>query len=111
MKAETISEAVTMSQSRALVLKRRMAIRVKFGVQDYPDGTYPSMRAVSRATAARSEVEHARTAGTLTWALLMREEICEIRCESDPVRLQEELVDTIALLEEWLDAVRRRTRA
>ena len=45
-----------------------------------------------------------------TWEKILTEEICESYAESDPVRLREELVQSAAVIVNWIGSIDRKAR-
>lgn len=52
--------------------------------------------------------QHERVMGSPTWMHLVREEIAEAFCETDPDRLEEELTQVAALCVSWVEKIRAR---
>lgn len=52
--------------------------------------------------------QHERTTGLPTWMHLVREEIAEAFMESDPEKLQAELLQVAALCVSWVEVIRSR---
>lgn len=94
-----------------LVAQKRTHAVAKHGTQDHRNGTGATERACSRRLAAQRETEHARKAGTLTWALILREEFREVLASANDDELISELGDLAAVCEEWIDALARRQAA
>lgn len=84
---------------------------------DKPDGTGPQvpwLNGVSNLHAAdieaflRVDYEDAGGDGGVTWMHLVREELAESFAESDPDRLEEELVQVAALCVSWIETIQKR---
>jgi hypothetical protein len=45
-----------------------------------------------------------------TWEKILTEEVCESYAESDPVRLREELIQSAAVIVNWVGAIDRKTQ-
>lgn len=83
------------------------------------DGTGPDvawLAPVSHLGASLVEAEfrsfyedHEESHGEPTWSLLVREELAEAFAESDPERLEAELLQVAALCVSWVETLRRRT--
>lgn len=52
--------------------------------------------------------DYEEDAGAPTWVHLVREEVAEAFAETDPQRLEEELVQVAALCVSWVETLRRR---
>ena len=77
----------------------------KWGEQNHPDGTGKHS---PLADTFRELCDAATADGTLTWAHILLEEVAEALDESDPEKLEEELLQTIAVGVAWVEAIRRR---
>lgn len=80
----------------------------KWGEQNHPDGTGDDLFQESSED-AKSATDIAATRGTLTWQLILEEEVLEAFAESDPIALREELVQVAAVAVAWIEAIDRRT--
>lgn len=85
----------------------RLKQDAKWGEQNHPDGTGSASQQIF-AIDARLACERAARNGTLTWAHILGEEVCEAFAEDDPSRLHAELVQVAAVAIEWLEALGRR---
>lgn len=107
MKGLTLTTTSTgMPRVLADIAMERAAQEERWGEQNYPDGTQPWY--TPKAGYARQDADTAAKAGTLTWALILREEFYEAMAESDPVKLREELVQVAAVATAWIEAIDRR---
>lgn len=81
----------------------------RYGHQLYPDGTGQPGDA-----AARFEAQHrcrqAAAADVLTWRHVLDEEIAEAYAETDPDRLEAELVQAGAVIAAWIEDLRDQRR-
>ncbi len=77
-----------------------------WGEQNHPDGTGQQFQ--SLANASRDLCNGAADSGSLSWQLILMEEVCEAFAESDPSRLREELVQVAAVAMGWVEAIDRR---
>lgn len=94
----------------ALVLERRAANLLKWGVQHYPDGTRNTAFARARRTAAQKAEDAAARNKRLTWATIFNEEAAEALCEVDEEKLLAELGDIGAVVLDWMDDILQRSR-
>lgn len=85
----------------------RFAQDKKWGERNHPDGTGDWWNGF-RDT-ARKICENKAEAGQLTWLDILREEVFEAFAESDPEKLETELVQVAAVAVAWLEAIRRRS--
>lgn len=78
-----------------------------WGVQSHPDGTG---RPLDRhdLNFLRKQNEKAVQDGTLTWRLVLLEEVYEAVCEIDPAKLRTELLQVAAVCASWVNAIDRR---
>lgn len=76
--------------------------------RDYPDGIDPSQRDRLLRTEAQMLCDAAVAVGRATWAHVVREEFLELMCETDPARIELELVQLVAAGVAWLEAIERR---
>jgi len=79
----------------------------RWGEQNHPDGTSRLYYGVL-ADSARRMCDRRATAGTVTWADILREEFYEAVSEEDSDRLYEELIQVAAVAMQWAGAIRRR---
>jgi hypothetical protein len=84
----------------------------KWGEQNHPDGTCdgPNGPTIARqhADAARSICDHFDKIGKLTWAHIFTEEWLEAYAETDPTKLETELIQVAAVAAAWVECIRRR---
>lgn len=90
------------------VLAERSRQHAKWGRQDLPDGTVRDHDAVLRATEAQTRCAEAALLGTLTYRHIAEEEDAEAFAETDEARLEAELIQSIAVRVQWVEAIRRR---
>lgn len=89
----------------------------KWGEQNHPDGTGPDIahgflgRMDEHARHAQLRAQGAAMDGTLTWHLILLEEVYEGMAESDPVALRAELIQVAAVAVAWIEAIDRRLPA
>ncbi len=79
----------------------------RWGEQNHRDGTCPKAY-YRNLTDCRYFNQEAVKRGDLTWKLILEEEVLEAFCESDPQRLQEELIQVAAVALQWAEAIKRR---
>lgn len=92
-----------------------------WGEQNHPDGTgtdwvsgiipaygWKDPVAAHVADLAKRDCKQAATRGTQTWLKIAREEMAEAFAETDPDKLRIELVQTAAVLVNWIQAIDRR---
>lgn len=79
----------------------------RWGVQNHPDGTGHEAYGMTLAS-AREVCDDAARAGTVTWDLILMEEVYEAVAEEDPVRLRAELIQVAAVAVAWVEAIDRR---
>jgi hypothetical protein len=93
----------------------------RYGLNDKnPDGTGPEVQWLAPLSMARAvdveqwfRREYERTEDTtgpdsLSWLQLVREELAEAAIETDPKRLEEELIQVAALCVSWIEKIRER---
>lgn len=90
------------------VIQERCAQESKWGEQNHPDGTGPTMTTLNRADTARRKCDYAHQHGVGTWRHALAEEYAEAMVESDPIRLREELIQVAAVAVAWVEAIDRR---
>jgi hypothetical protein len=91
------------------VIQERVRQEAKWGEQNHPDGTGPTMTNLNRAHEARRNCDYAHSHGMGTWRHILTEEVAEAMAESDPDRLREELIQVAAVAVAWVEAIDRRT--
>lgn len=83
----------------------------KFGEQNHPDGTGSAFQK-DLATAARNSCQSKAQDGQHTWADILTEEFAEALAESDPDKIDEELIQVAAVCVNWsLCQARKRAAA
>jgi hypothetical protein len=97
------------------VLDERARQDAKFGEQNWPDGTGPSIPwplfvgdGTAAANRARERCDQRAKDGSLTFRDIAVEEIAEAFAEDKPARLRTELVQSAAMLVAWIEAIDRR---
>lgn len=79
----------------------------KWGEQNHPDGTGEILDRWW-ADFARGRCEDAAAKGSVTWRLILEEEVAEAYAESDPEKLREELIQVAGVALQWAAAIDRR---
>lgn len=79
----------------------------KWGEQNHPDGTGGTVR-VALAEAAKVQTDKAAKDGTVTWKLILGEEMLEAFAETDYAKLRTELIQVAAVAVHWVEAIDRR---
>jgi hypothetical protein len=96
----------------AQIADERDRQNAKWGEQNHPDGTDQlGATGHERARLVKRLVDESAKLGRLTWALILAEEVAEAECESDPVKLREELIQVAAVTVAWIEAIDRRRLA
>ena len=90
------------------VVEERLRQFDKFGEQNHPDGTLDNRATHARADGAKAVCAAASALGTLSWSDILVEEIAEALAETDPVKLEAELIQVAAVAVAWVEAIRRR---
>lgn len=89
----------------SVVVHREAQIK-KHGNNNYPDGSradlMPALEAVQRICT------HNTADGTVTWREVLTEEILEAFVETDPRKLEEELIQVATVAVAWVTCIRRR---
>jgi len=78
---------------------------LKWGTQNHPMGASYGLRDSCRAV--QEACDKAAEEGTLTWMLILDEEVTEASCEVDPARMREELVQVAAVAVAMIEAIDR----
>lgn len=116
---------VTAPTARAKVLlalnEERDRQDAKWGEQNHPDGTGTGMRplagiglkptanASAWAAGAKVSTDELAAAGIVTYSDILLEEIFEALAEHDPEKLRNELVQSAAVIVQWVEAIDRRS--
>lgn len=108
IKFEDLPEPVLAMLSDALAELARQE-RV-WGHQDHPDGT-GGPEAEQEMVAAKADCQAAHVRGEQTWARILREEAAEVRAETEPAKVRQELVQLIAVSLNWGQRLAERDRA
>lgn len=99
------------------VQEERARQNIKWGVQNHPDGTGPSeiVIPVNSPSIGSEFADHAKklcneaaAEKKITWRHIFMEETAEALAESDPKALRAELIQTIAVGTQWVEAIDRR---
>lgn len=89
---KAFAEAVDVERQRQLA---------KWGDQHHDDGTGYALDR-NAATEARNVCQYAASKGVITWRDILWEEIAEAFAETDPDRLETELVQCAAVIAAWV---------
>jgi hypothetical protein len=89
------------------IAAERAAQDIKWGEQNHRDGTGGHTLEVI-AQASREICKHAASNGTVTWKMILQEEVSEAFAETDTARLRAELVQVAATAAAWIQAIDRR---
>lgn len=95
------------AQILAEIAAERERQDAKWGEQNHPDGTGGTF-AHDAVNYARRQCKEAAQSGTITWNLILQEEMWEAFAESDPIKLRAELVQCAAVAVAWIEAIDRR---
>lgn len=79
----------------------------KWGEQNHPNGTGPTMSRLNAADRARKDCDRAAQNGTVTWRHILTEEMAEAYAESDAETLRAELIQVAAVAVAWVEAIDR----
>lgn len=90
------------------VSQERVRQEATFGPQNHPDGT-GNPEDLRNAITEKERCDAAHKAGTLTWYLILIEEVCEALAEVDFAKLRTELIQVAAVAVAWVEAIDRRT--
>lgn len=97
-----------LSYAEGSIRRERYAQDAKWGPQNYPDGTGISTQDRDMAASHKRKVDDAASNGTLTWRLILLEEVAEAFAENDPAKLRAELVQVAAVATAWIEDIDRR---
>jgi hypothetical protein len=105
-----LADALLPPAGKALleVSRERARQDAKWGEQNHPDGTGPTIPTLNAVDRARHECDYAHRNGTGTWRHILAEEVAEAMAESNPARLRAELIQVAAVAVAWVEAVDRR---
>ena len=92
------------------VLEERRAQNTKWGEQNHLDGTGMTHYDTAAAKHAKELCQDAARRGSVTWRLILQEEVSEAFAESDLHALRAELIQIAAVAQAWVEAIDR-TRA
>lgn len=79
----------------------------KWGEQNHPDGTGPTIPTLNAREHAIHECDYAHSNGTGTWRHILEEEYREALAESDPAKLRAELIQMAAVAVAWIQKIDR----
>ena len=87
------------------ILEERIRQHRKHGDQAHlPDGTGGLLRQIESSN-RQGECDRATARGTVTFALILAEEVAEALAETDPAKLRAELVQVAAVAVQWVEAI------
>jgi hypothetical protein len=90
------------------VAQERLRQVDKWGHQDHPDGTRPTIPSLNAAEHAKQACDYAFRHGIGTWRHILEEEVAEAFAESDPAKLRAELIQVAAVAAAWVESIDRR---
>jgi hypothetical protein len=104
---------VTRDEILAAVLAERERQEILWGEQNHPDVPMvlpATKRGLHRADAEKWKILNARRVnmGHLAWDGILLEEVYEALAEADPDKLRTELVQSMAVILNWLECIGRR---
>lgn len=79
----------------------------KWGEQNHPNGTGPTISRLNDVDRARKNCDYARQSGTATWRHILTEEVAEAYVESDRAKLRAELIQVAAVAVAWVESIDR----
>lgn len=79
----------------------------KWGEQNHPDGTGIAFDDLT-ARLVQERCQEAFSEGKGTWRLILHEEMAEAFAETDPDKLEAELIQAAAVCVAWVQSIRRR---
>jgi hypothetical protein len=88
------------------VIDERVAQDAKWGIQNHANGTGNRFFTWLMNWAKR----RCDRGNPVKWEKILTEEVCESYAESDPVRLREELIQSAAVIVNWVGAIDRKAR-
>ena len=110
--SKTIKEIIAMLPKDSAILHEIAAERLrqdeKWGEQNHPDGTQKKWAVI--ADGMRAKCQSKAEKGELTWRDILEEEIWEAYGETDEDKLRAELVQSAAVLVNWIGAIDRRKK-
>ena len=92
------------------ILAERERQDAKWGQQNHANGTGPTVgkkRWTLYPGLMKEWVDLRSELGSVTWADILMEEIAEAFDESDPVKLEEELIQCAAVIVAWIESIAR----
>ena len=99
---------INLSLIMSEVAAERARQDAKWGEQNHDDGTGLDDGASEVAEYYRLRTTGAMADGTITWHLILLEEVYEALVEADPAKLRAELVQVAAVAVAWVEAIDRR---
>lgn len=90
------------------VFAERVRQHDRWGQQDLPDGEGSPQVDQHTLLLIRAANASAVADGTLTWDLVLLEEVAEALVETDPVKRRAELIQVAAVAASWVEALDRR---
>jgi len=94
-----------------LTSARRAKNLLKWGEQNWPDGTSRTTVRIAARAAAQARTNAGMKDGTVTYFDILQEEFHEAACEVDEAKLLAELIDIAAVAQDWGDSILRRVNA
>lgn len=98
------------SFTQSVTKERRLQLS-KWGDQKYPNGTGVNVTDRYVRDDAIHQTQDAAASGTLTWRLILAEEVAQAFAESDLDALEYELVQAAAVVQAWLADITRQREA
>ncbi len=95
----------------ALVAVERAKNALKWGEQNWPDGTGPSVIRLRKRDAIQAQVNAGMKSGAVSYYQILKEEFREVACEDDESQLIDELVDVASVAMDWIETIQRRQAA
>lgn len=79
----------------------------KWGIQNHPDGTGPTIPSLNREEQAKAATDFAAQNGTLTYRHILAEEYYEALAAPDKAKLRDELIQVAAVALSWAKKIDR----
>jgi len=89
------------------IFKERRRQEEKWGEQNHPSGTNEKWAEVADGMRAKCELKAKN--GELTWRDILEEEIWEAYGETDEAKVRAELIQSAAVIVNWIESIDRRT--
>ncbi len=96
--------------AESLTRARRAKNLLKWGEQNWPDGTRRTIERLAERKAAQARTDAGMKDGSATYLDILQEEVAEVSCETDEAKLLAELIDVAAVTLDWADSLLRRAR-